>query len=613
MSTETDGSIEQLLEFLKTSRGFDFTGYKRSSLERRIGKRMEDVGLSDHAAYTEYLELHPGEFEHLFNTILINVTAFFRDADAWEQIRQEILPPLLASIPDDEPIRVWSAACASGEEAYTVAMVLTELLGEQTFKDRVKIYATDVDDEALQEARAAVYSSRQVEGLDPDLLARYFERDGDRFQFRSDLRRAMIFGRNDLVQDAPISRVDLLLCRNALMYFNAETQAQIVRRFHFALNPRGVLLLGRSETLLRHGDLFEPIDLRIRTFRKLGNANIRDGLRRMARGAHDTDAGTGHGALRDQAFDLSPGAQVVFDAAGVLIVANQEARDRFEIDDSDIGRPLQDLAMSYRPVELRGHIDRVMSERRPLRLSEAVGGPNGATESVFEVRISPLTGADEALIGTAVTFVDITAEHHLQHELDRSRHELQTAYEELQSTVEELETTNEELQSTNEELETTNEELQSSNEELETMNEELQSTNEELQTINDEVRERSSDLDDVNAFLETILTSLGMAIAVVDRQGVVAVWNSHASDLWGLRGDEVVGHHLLGLDIGLPVEQLKPLLTRALGGAEPRGEIELDAVNRRGRALRCHVTVLPLTEEDAPSGAVVLMNVADPA
>jgi two-component system, chemotaxis family, CheB/CheR fusion protein len=206
-NTETapDEAFEALLVHVKETRGFDFTGYKRSSLTRRVGRRMEQIGVSDHAEYLDHLELTPGEFTSLFNTILINVTSFFRDPEAWAYLRTEVLPPMIAAKPLGEPLRVWCAGCASGEEAYTLAMVLCELLGPEDFRNRVKIYAIDVDEEGLATARQASYGEREILLVPPQLRERYFEETAGRWVFRADLRRSVIFGRNDLVQDAPIS------------------------------------------------------------------------------------------------------------------------------------------------------------------------------------------------------------------------------------------------------------------------------------------------------------------------------------------------------------------------------------------------------------------------
>jgi two-component system CheB/CheR fusion protein len=599
--------LDALLEHLKRQRGFDFTGYKPASLERRIAKRMEMVGCEGYDDYLDLLEVHPDEFTELFNTILINVTSFFRDPSAWAHLRDAVLPELLAArAGDGEPIRVWSAGCASGAEAYSLAILLVEALGDTAFHERVKIYATDVDEHALAEARAAVYKPKEVEGVPPELLERYFEPVDGGHRVRQDLRRAVIFGRNDLVQDAPISRIDVLACRNTLMYFNAETQDRILRRMHFALRETGVLFLGRSEMLITHAERFRPTDVKHRIFHKVP-APRRERPSSAAPAGALVAAAVPH-ALSEAVADATPVAQIAVSETGALAFANQRAQGLFRIGAPDIGRPIQDLELSYRPLELRSLIEAAYADQR-LAVQRAVDHTGGdGVARVFDVHVTPLY-SDDALLGASVAYLDVTSSHALQQELDRSRTELENAYEELQSAVEELETTNEELQSTNEELETTNEELQSTNEELETMNEELQSTNEELQTINDELRRRTLELNDANVFLETILTSMGMAVAVLDADQHVRVWNAHAEELWGARADEVRGHHILALDIGLPLDRLRAGVRAAMAGGRPRIEEEITATNRRGRSIACRVTILPLAiDGEAPRGAILLME-----
>jgi two-component system, chemotaxis family, CheB/CheR fusion protein len=613
MSERRPATLEALLEFVRDSRGFDFTGYKRSSIERRVSKRMGEVGISEGAydEYTDYLELHGGEFAELFNTLLINVTGFFRDPQNWEHLAEHVLPQMLANRPSDAPLRVWCAGCASGEEPYTVAMVLARVMGDVAFRDRVKIYATDVDEEALDTARHGAYLPRQIEDVPPQALERFFERTDQRYVFRKDLRRCVIFGRNDLVQDAPISRIDLLVCRNTLMYFTAETQSQILRRFHFALDDDGILLLGKSEMLITHGELFTPVDLKWRVFRKVIRPVLRDRVRVLA-----TDPGNGASQsvvvnLREAAFDLVGAASVVLDADRVLVMANDQARRSLNLTITDFGRPVQDLELSYRPLELRAHLDVVTNEKRTVEV-KAIRARVAEQDRVIDVRISPLM-TNGTVLGTSVSYVDVTESHRLQEQLTNSRRELESAYEELQSTVEELETTNEELQSTNEELETTNEELQSTNEELETMNEELQSSNEELETMNDELRHRTLELNDMNAFLETILTTIGLAVAFLDRHQHIQIWNGQARELWGVTSEEAEDQHLLTLDIGLPVERLKDLLRATLSGTSPREEVTLPATNRRGRAFECRVTFLPLGADSNISGVIMMMEPVDPS
>ena len=502
-----DTTLESLLAFVRDTRGFDFTGYKRPTIERRVAKRMAAVGADRYEDYVDYLELHGEEFAELFNALLINTTGFFRDPQAWEYLATQIVPLLIEARGPDSPLRVWCAGCASGEEPYTVAMVLARVMGDAVFRDRVKIYATDIDEEALNQARHGAYQPRQIEDVPHDALEHFFERSDQRYVFRKDLRRCVIFGRNDLVHDAPMSRIDLLVCRNTLMYFTAETQAQVLRRFHFGLDDDGYMVLGKSEMLVTHTDLFTPAELKRRVFRKVVKPSLRDRLRVISSDGSPGREPAEIDNLRDAAFEIAGAAQFVLDQDRSLIMGNDAARRMFGLAPTDFGKPIQDLELSYRPIELRSHLDALDHDLRPAEI-KGVNWRSDDVDRVLDVRLTPLT-SDGTLMGTSVAYVDVTETHRLQDQLTGSKRELENAYEELQSTVEELETTNEELQSSNEELETMNEELQSTNEELETMNEELQSSNAELETMNEELRHRTREVNDVNGFLETILSTIG--------------------------------------------------------------------------------------------------------
>jgi two-component system CheB/CheR fusion protein len=600
----------KLLEYLKSSRGFDFSGYKLSSLIRRVQKRMQQMGVASYGDYVEYLEVHPDEFLPLFNTVLINVTGFFRDPEAWRTLAEQILPRILENKSKGEPIRCWSAGCASGEEAYTLAILLAEAVGDQEFRHRVKIYATDADEEALAQARLGSYTAAQVEDVPAALRDRYFEKVNDRYVFRPDLRRSLIFGRHDLVQDAAISRLDLLVCRNTLMYFNSETQAQILSRFHFALSRSGYLFLGKAETLLSHNSSFRPEDLKARIFQRSSSTSLRDRLLAFtpASGSADVQALSRPVRVRESAIDASPVAQIAVDRKGHLVLANERARQLFNLAPTDLGRPLQDLEISYRPVELRSHIDAAGSSRKAVTIKNVEWRPVGGEARALEIHVSPLLDAAGALLGTGVAFLDQTLQAQLHADLERVNQDLETAYEELQSSNEELETTNEELQSTIEELETTNEELQSANEELETMNEELQSTNEELRTMNDQIQVRSEELRHVNTHLHSILGSLRAAVVVLNPELGVEVWSEKAQELWGLRSDEVQGQPFLDLDIGLPVTELEGPIQRCLDSGPQSAELVLEGVNRRGRAIRCRITCARLADGAGPPGVILLME-----
>ncbi|MDD7967344.1 CheR family methyltransferase [Actinomycetospora lemnae] len=607
-----EAAFESLLDFLKESRGFDFTGYKRSSIWRRVTRRMQQRGIPAFNDYLDLLQVDQDEFTHLFNTVLINVTGFLRDPEAWRELQAEIVPQLLATKSRGESVRVWSAGCASGEEAYGLAMVFAEALGLDEFRQRVKVYATDVDEEALATARQATYGERELQALPAEWRERYFERTAGRYTFRSDLRRSVIFGRNDLVQDAPIGRLDLLVCRNTLMYLNAETQAQVLRRFHFALNPSGVMFLGKAEMLLSHGRLFLPIDLKRRFFRKAEEVNQADRLAAMAgRAAQAESRRDVH--LEDETLLFSPIATIVVTADDVVAKANQRAEAQLGVSAREIGRRFRDLEICHRITGLRSSYEDVRRHRTSMWQHEAEYTRSTTETLVFDIQIVPLEAQSDDGVSVALFFTDVTRYRRMTVELQSAHRQVETAYEELQSTVEELETTNEELQSTVEELETTNEELQSTVEELETTNEELQSTNDELQSMNDEMRERTGQLDRANDFLESVLGSLRTAVIVVDSELIVQAWNGRADDLWGMRSDEALGQHLLNLDIGLATDRVRPLVRDVLQGHVPREDpLRIDAINRRGRSVRLAIAVSPLTGRDArPGGAIILMDHVD--
>ncbi|HST48335.1 CheR family methyltransferase [Jatrophihabitans sp.] len=605
-----DPQFERLLQFLKESRSFDFTGYKRPSLMRRVRYRMRELGVQTFEDYQDMLQLDPDEFTALFNTILINVTSFFRDSEAWQTLREDLLPAILQAS-GSAPIRVWSAGCSAGQEAYSAAMLLHDLMGGD-FRERVKIYATDVDEEALNQARQASYTEREIRGLPESYRERYFDLNSGRYVFTPDLRRSVIFGRNDLTRDAPISRIDVLLCRNTLMYFNAETQSRIVNRLAFALRPNGVLFLGKAEMLLNHASIFDPVDLKRRFFRR-ARSDVAEGAGFGSAGHAPIRAVLADNAaqLRNQIILTNPVAQIAVGADGRLAMINHRANGMLGLSDRDLGRPFQDLEVSYRPLELRTHLAAVAESRVPVWLREVEWWRGGGLDPVFvDVHIVPLTDHTGDVLGASISFTDVTRARHLRVEVEAANRQLETAYEELQSTNEELETTNEELQSTVEELETTNEELQSTNEELETMNEELQSANDELQITNEELRDRTLEISALNRFLQSILGSLEAAVIVLDRDLVVQVWTRQAHDLWGLRADETVGHHLLNLDSGLPTTALHPWLRSVITGQVPAvvGQ-RVQAVNRRGRTIDLRITVSALQgDEDAPAGALVLME-----
>lgn len=272
--TQDDASFRALLAYIHRHRGIDFSNYKPSTLRRRLAKRMQGLGIGSYAGYLDHIQASPEEFVPLLDTLFINVTGFFRDPEAWEVVRKEVVPGILEG--NDGAIRVWCAGVATGQEAYSLATLFGDAMEIGDFLERVRIFATDLDDGALVTARAATYDALPMEDVPDAVRERYFDQVGGRWQFRPDLRRTVSFGRHNLLDDAPISRLDLLVCRNTLMYFNREAQGRILSRFHFALEEHGCLFLGKAEMLLTRRNLFTPTDARARIFHKVTDLTLRD-------------------------------------------------------------------------------------------------------------------------------------------------------------------------------------------------------------------------------------------------------------------------------------------------------------------------------------------------
>ncbi|WP_236020466.1 CheR family methyltransferase [Sabulicella rubraurantiaca] len=596
----------ELLAHVQNSRGLDFRGYKKTSLRRRILRRMEEVGVEGFEAYQAFLEAHPQEFVGLLNTVLINVTSFFRDAEAWEALRAEAIPSLIEGT---RPIRIWSAGCATGQEPYSLAILLMEALGSEAFGARVKIYATDLDEEALRFARLATYSARDVEAVPPELLERHFDNARDSYTVSRELRKAVIFGQHNIVTDAPISRINLLSCRNLLIYLEGETQERVLERLHYALAEDGLLFLGKAETQMARSRLFQPVNLKHRLFRRPPQQWRRTVTGGAVFQGRPPPPLQHHARLVEAIADRSPTAFLAVDDQGVLAYVNAAARRLLDVTEDDLGRPFQDLSVSYRPVELRSQIEEASRQGRAIRIENQLHDRPGGTQLFLTVEVMPLEGGEDRRRASLIAFTDVTHMQNLQRELKAVQESLETTVEELQSANEELETTNEELQSTNEELETTNEELQSTNEELETTNEELRSTNDALEAANEELRLEEERSGEYRRRTDALLARIEAGLLTLDRQLRVESWNRWSENTWGLRAEEVRGQEFLDLDIGLPVKRLQDSLLSVLAGKAVQAEETLEARDRRGRALFCRIRIMQRHKDGAgPEGLILIVE-----
>ena len=603
-------SLKELLQELAEQRNFDFRGYKKTTLERRFRRRMFQLNLGTYEDYGEYIRKHPDEVNQLLSTILINVTEFFRDPPAWEILRHEILPSRLKRIKPGHSFRVWSAGCASGEESYSVAILLAEHFGPRIQDYDIKIYATDIDEEALNTARRGEYSLDSVRRVRPEWREKYFHGKG-LLRVNREIRRLLIFGRSNLAHDAPISHVDLLVCRNLLIYFDSELQKQILARLHYALEPGGVLFLGKSESQLTNSQTFQRLNARWRIFRRITNVPAVDG---RSEPEPDMTEDVTHGSSRNrQEVEVLRQQQrylletirmgiVSLNTDEIVVQNNSFALTLLGLQPTNLaGKRLTDTDVFTRIPDLAPHMQSTRTNNESSRFQTYLKA--GPEDRLVEVTVRPVLDEKGQRSGTLIYVEDQTVQEKLQTTVE----ELESTSEELQSANEELETTNEELQSTNEELETTNEELQSTNEELETTNEELQSLNEELETTNQELEERTRELDQVNSVYAQTLEKIRLPVMLVNHEGQIEFWNAMALRLFGFKSRPPVD---LTLD-QLPVsEELRNLLLRrsrnVLLREQPMIAREQFLGGRLGVTADIHFSVIP--KEDRTKSVLIMFE-----
>ncbi len=559
--------MQELVNELAAAQGPDLRGYKQASLERRVRRRMSEVGTSTFRDYLAWAHTNPAESLGLLNTVLINVTEFFRDPPAWQCLRDDGLRLALSELQPGDPLRIWSIGCASGEEPYSLAMLISEYLGASLSDYNIKIYATDIDEDALNIARRGEYAVEKLRRIPAQLREKYFTGRGSIQRVGRDIRRLTIFGRSNIASDAPISHCNLVVCRNVLIYFDSKTQDQVLSRIQYALEPGGVLFLGKAESQLANYAAFRPIISRWRIFQKSPLAKGTDGNP----GDQTQPPGTGDMEIvqhemeslqlyQHYILETVKSGLIVLDKNGVVLSHNDALVEVFNLPGEKlIGKRLQNTDLASRCPELMSRLEanrRTTGELVQFQCSTETDGG----ERVLSLVLRPVMDGVEKHIGTVIYAEDVTARERLQDaikqlettgdRLQSANEELETTNEELQSTNEELETTNEELQSTNEELETTNEELQSTNEELATTNEELQSLNEELENMNEELGHRTQELHQLNQRYAETLKSMPWPVALVDTAELIQLWNAAAQRVFGVGASSVVG---VGID-HLPVQ-----------------------------------------------------------
>jgi len=564
-----------LLERLRKRFGTDFSGYKTNTLRRRLAHRLVATKQPDLRSYLRLLGRDSEELAKLHSAFLIKVSAFFRDPAAWNRLRAA-LHEGRGKASKGKEYRAWSVGCATGEEAYSLAILLLETL-KGGARAGVKVFATDIDPGALAVARAGVYEAAQLRSLTPAQRTQYFVPEGERFRVRKELRKHVILGRHDVTKDPPIARLDLVVCRNLLIYLDEPAKREVFNRLTFALAPGGMLVLGKSETVQGNEDTFEAIAPRDRIYRKvaLSHGEIRRprrvgaSPRRRIAEPLAAEIEQGGRALRVQeAFQHL----LVQTASLVLVMVDRERRVKlwnacaerlFGIRASvALGQTVFEAAHGLGADDLAMGIKSCLNEGETVALRDLRLRRKGHADRYLDVEFVPMkdgNGGRVLLVG-----VDVTGRHAanegeraITQKLRAALDEAERAGQAAQASTEELETTNEELQSANEEQQTLNEELQSANEELETTNEELQSANEELDTLNEEMRIRAAEIERATGILRTILASSGDPVIVCDPGAKITSWNRAAASAFRLSEGQAIGQSLWDAVPGLDVPAVR--------------------------------------------------------
>ncbi len=557
--------MQSLMSLLNNRTGCDFSGYKQNTILRRIGRRMTVHKIQDLSHYVQLLEKNPQELDALFKDILISVTGFFRDPESIDSLRP-VLQHIITSKKRRETVRIWIPGCASGEEAYTIAILLSVVQEEIKIYVPIQIFATDIDSEALTRARKGLYSETALTTVNKEILNKYFSRMDHSFRVNKSIREMVVFSRQDLVKDPPFSHLDLISCRNVLIYFSATLQQKILPLFHYVLQPNGYLFLGKSESVGQYVDLFSPVDhKKTKIFRCRGEFKRRKPEFTLGRlPALSKKFVTNQANMTNELPLAEVANRVLIDAYGPpAIVVNEQhevlhvrgdVKNYLSLPEGDSNLQVLRMARPEIRTDLRALLTKVGKDMKPVR-SRELKLRDDKTQAHFHLYIQPIEGygrqgsklvAFEPAVSQASTLSppsSLQVEDVTETRIRELQNELTVTQEHLHTTVEELETANEELQSVNEELQSANEELQSSNEELETANEELQSTNEELNTLNEELQERTAELSAANADLENIQHAVGFAMLVVDKRLNLTRFTPPAKFIFTIT-QESIGHNL---------------------------------------------------------------------
>jgi two-component system CheB/CheR fusion protein len=569
LEDKSQSVLEKVVLLLRAHTGHDFSLYKKNTLYRRIERRMAIHQIGKMAAYVRYLQENSQELDLLFKELLIGVTNFFRDPAAWEQVRDQALPALLANRPRGKALRAWVPGCSTGEEAYSMAILLREAAEAVRPKEpcAIQVFATDLDRDAIDKARQGLYAESISADVSPSRLSRFFAREEHGYRVRKDIREMVIFAPQNLIMDPPFTKLDILSCRNLLIYLAPEVQRKLIPLFHYSLNPGGLLFLGSAETIGSATDLFVPLNGKSRLYLRAESGALRTepvefpssfntGWPVGAEARPTPKPPVGLQALAEQVIlkRYAPPAVLVNDKGDILFI-NGRTGKYLEPSAGKANWNLFAMAREGLRYELAGAFRKAFRQKDRVTLQGLKVGTNGGTQCV-DVTVQSLDEPGPLQGLALIVFNDVAAavqapgrlpKAHASHaRLAELEQELRRTRDEARTTHEEMQTAQEELRSANEEQQSANEELQSANEELTTSKEEMQSLNEELQTVNTELQAKLDELSRASSDMKNLLDSTDIATLFLDRDLNVRRFTPHVTKII----------KLLPSDLGRPVTDL---------------------------------------------------------
>jgi len=568
----SENAFSKIVQLLRSQTGHDFSLYKRSTVGRRVERRMAVCGIEGVRAYARYLQEHPEEVQLLFKELLINVTSFFRDAEAFATMKEDILPQLFADKPETHVFRVWVPGCATGEEAYSIAMAFREHMEQVKQEFKVQIFATDIDADAIAAARAGAYPPNIALDVSPERLRRFFTKEETGYRVRKDVREMIVFAVQNMITDPPFTRLDMVSFRNVLIYLEPQLQDRLIPMCHCALNPGGVLFLSPSESIGNHTSLFAPLSRKQKFYQAKASTASR---RLVMTGGPPWTAGR-TGRAPDEPAKRTPGTDVADATRRLLlrsyappsVVTDEEGRILYV--HGDTGRYLRpapgqaslniiEMAREGLQLELRTAIHSAAARKKPVVRKNLQVKTNGGSHGV-DLSVRPLAEPELPETCLIITFQEPSppakkkaARAKRSHgpedagRLEELEQSLLYTKETLQASIEEMQASNEEIKSANEELQSTNEELQSTNEELETSKEELQSVNEELVTVNAELQTRNDQLTGMQNDLKNLLDNTDAGTIFLDKRLVIRRFTRQA----------ITVYRLVASDVGRPLADIK--------------------------------------------------------